>query len=367
MAEPAERIDPVIHICDYNSEIRVVPENGGPWFTQRAFVVRQQNPGQAYALVPGAECKELRHGGPVWGYLFIGYILPYNPGSMLFEHPTEETVQRVAIKILYKSVVDSERERGSAEDPYREIYRMQTIGDNHHVLGCIEALCDENFLYIISPYCEQKTLAERLPLPEREAREVFAQMLEAVSYLHERNICHADIDPGNFFVKGDGRVLLGDLAMSFLIPPDGSVKHNRLFGKHPYWAPELCVKMRDPTTGDVATIYSAQRRDLWACMATLFNLLTGENFCELPSWIDKKFNYCIQARALSNNPEMNLVQAALQDAGEVNLDLSTLSQQILNMRPELLELFGNALAMNPDVRWTINEMQNCTWMTMALP
>lgn len=38
---------------------------------------------------------------------------------------------------------------------------------------------------------------------------IFYQMLRAVNYIHALNICHRDIKPDNFFLKGY-RVVLGD-------------------------------------------------------------------------------------------------------------------------------------------------------------
>jgi hypothetical protein len=64
----------------------------------------------------------------------------------------EDHAQHVAIKRLSLEVVTMELENGSNEDLYKEIWRIQTIvGDNHHVVGCIEALQDEQFLYTITP------------------------------------------------------------------------------------------------------------------------------------------------------------------------------------------------------------------------
>jgi len=68
----------------------------------------------------------------------------------MFRKPRDdEKPEHVAIKCLNINVVEIALRERSYEDPYRGIHRMQTIGDNIHVLGCIEELRDEENMYIV--------------------------------------------------------------------------------------------------------------------------------------------------------------------------------------------------------------------------
>jgi serine/threonine protein kinase len=348
------------------------------------FVV---SPTRAYNLIQDITPKVLSHGGPAWGNLYVGYILPRRESDSHYEQPTEETVQRVAIKRLDMRVVGPELARGSFEDPYKEIRRMYDIGDNFHVLRCIEHFEHDHFLYIITPYCSGHSLTDHIPLTpgpqggsiERQAREIFRQMLEDVEYMHEQHgLCHADIDPGNFLLDSRGRVMLSDLAMSFPIPPGDLTEHMGFFGKPPYWAPELFFvtdrdtgePFRDPTTREhVGRPFYARKRDLWACVVTLFNLLTEEQLCkQFPYPGDIRFRYLVLAGGLSQNVANERALEVLDDPSTLKcFRLDRIARKILTLTPQVLELFENTLRMRPEERWTIEEIIRCEWMNMHLP
>lgn len=349
-------------------QIWVIPQGSRQPVFRPVFLSKRKEPQRAYQIIrpPAFQPIVLRHGGPVWGMLFMGVILPRRP-DLIYEEPAEHELQRVAIKRLKLIVVNSELQGGSREDPYKEIWRMQMMGDNTHVLGLIEALYDENYLYIITPWCLGGSLVEHIPLQptaqmstEAQARVLFDQMLEDLRYLHDKyEICHRDISPGNFLVTGNGRVVLSDLAMSFRIPPGGFVNYIGRFGKPPFWVPEIYLKAP----------FDARRCDLWACTITLYSLITGfPKMYNLPHPNDLLFRYCIMARGLSPDLNNEMVQEVL---GEMEVDgewqsyVTSVRQSIATMSPPLLVLFGNTLNLFADRRWTCGQVMQSEWMTMG--
>lgn len=269
---------------------------------QEMYVARQDNPQQGYRRVRGKAPISLDHHGAGWGYVIVCIVFdrlhddsskssstdgkntdPDKPPSryqqvvaqieqyeqqnpsllspdpqqprLLFNEPDPTIAEFVAIKTLGKKVVNDYLAAGGKENPYKEIYRMQQLGDNIHVLACVDALEDEHYLYIISPYCRELTLKDNIPwkpnslsgntledsiggltpleptvpmsgLPspstsaavdEDTAREWFVQILQDLAYLQHHGICHHDVSPDNF-VRYKGRWLLFDLAMSLRVP-----------------------------------------------------------------------------------------------------------------------------------------------------
>ena len=229
-----EEITPVLSHGQYRPEIYVVQQGQGgiPNPERRTVeVIRQPQSSniaggadKAYQLIESFEPRPLSHGGPLWGYLFLGFILQRRSHDGFYEQPTEQTVRRVIIKRLFKQVVDTDLQHGSRENPYKEIMRMQQLAGsgndncnnygfisdayaNNHVLGCIDAIIageNDKFLYIISPYCEKESLMQHVPLQptesqsiESQGRHIYRQMLENIHYLHHNHgICHRDVDPG---------------------------------------------------------------------------------------------------------------------------------------------------------------------------
>ncbi|KAL3914093.1 MAG: hypothetical protein SGARI_000312 [Bacillariaceae sp.] len=349
---PPEQIDPEIHEGVANPQIWVVPQgnaHAAPVFRQ-VFLCRRNHATRAYQIIqpPAFQPVELQHGGPVWGYLFMGVIIPRREDLIYVEPYDDANAQRVAIKRLDLGVVHAELQEGSREDPYKEIYRMQTIGDNIHVVGIIEALRDENYLYIITPWCEGGSLQNHIPLApghltvEAQARILFEQILEDLHY------------PGNFLVSGNGRVLMSDLAMSFVMPPGGMVNHIGLFGTPPYLVPEIAASR--PFDGGLC--------DFWACVITLYNLVTGLPIMyRLPRPDDILFRYCVMARGVSRDNQNELVQEIIQEAtGDELATLSTIAQQVSMMSDDILELFENCLSLIPDHRWTAEQAGRSQWM-----
>jgi len=292
----------------------------------------------------------------------VGYVLPriLEDEQVTFRRPTEETVERVVIKTLDRSVVDQELQTGSQENPYTEIYRLQTLGDDHHVPKCLDALCSEDYLYIITPYCPQGTLMDLSPATEAQARLVLRQLLEDLEYLHEQHgICHKDIDPGNCLVSDHQRILLNDLAMSFPMPPGNWVTSLGSFGKPPYWAPELTTNQP----------FNPRQTDLWATIVTLFVFLTGKRLYTIPRPDDICFRYAILAKGLSSELTNPLVEKILVEE-EMSplefLELSQLVQAISKLSPDLLELFQKSLTLQPQERWTRQDILQSRWMQQSM-
>jgi serine/threonine protein kinase len=100
----------------------------------------------------------------------------------------------------------------------------------------------------------------------------FAAMCRAVQRLHNHQICHRDLKPGNFLVMADGAVKLGDLGSACKL--DGTSPHllttySFFPGDQAYTSPEIlaCVHDEEPDLG--------YRCDFFSLGANLFELFTG--------------------------------------------------------------------------------------------
>lgn len=398
---PHEELNPTIFDCTSNPTIHVLDETSGIINQKKVFVAGHHGK-QAYMLLDYMRPVIIDHGGPLdWGAVYFCSILPRVTSSSSSSSMTaaasagvpndDEPVfqqaailpPQVAIKRLDKHVFHPLifGENPHRENPYREIFRMQNFKNGEdYTLGCIEALQDDRFLYIITPFCSGRTLGDHAPLrgcagdadgagagihhsKEEQARIIYRKMLQDIKYIHDRphvnetfGICHRDIKLQNFLVTGDGKVLLADFAMSFPIPKGGLVRHVGTFGTGPYLPPEIARQLPFHGVGC----------DLWACTVSLFNILTGLVLYESPVPENFKFVFCIMARALSNNPNLDMVKQVIDRAGEdrsnVLPEILLLAQQITEFSPPLKDLFTNVLALNPNNRWTVEDVLTCEWM-----
>mmetsp|Transcript_11828 Transcript_11828/g.21867 ORF Transcript_11828/g.21867 Transcript_11828/m.21867 type:complete len:383 (+) Transcript_11828:167-1315(+) len=315
-------------------------------------VMKAENATQAYMKIQ-KQSKSLGHHAPNWGCVYFGIVLP-RVGDGVFQCPKPEDAQHVAIKRLTKIVVDTAIRQGKRENPYNEIRRMQRFGDNRHVLGLVEALEDDQYLYIIMPYCEQGSLVERIPwrkgVQEDAARSIFLNILENMIYLHERGICHRDLSPDNCMVL-NGRVVFNDLAMSFRIPNSGHVLGMGGFGKPAYLPPEVCVNLP----------FDAKGCDLWSAAVILFNLVTGEVGWTEPFPGNLLFRYFLLAGGLSRSPANERTVEILMDE-PAESPLKNLVRKCLSLSPEVLDLIEGMLKISADERWNIDQVLRSSWI-----
>jgi len=345
-----ETDEPQIDPCLTDQAAWLVPHNSPDPDEGVVDIVRRDKPTQAYKILPSREKRNLDHHAPGWGFVAFGIVLRrLHDGIYQMPHP--DTVEYVAIKRLDRKVVDQSLAQGKRENPYREISRMQTLGDNIHVLGCIEALQDENFLYIIMPYCEQESLVEWIPwdrgFPEEKARQIFQQILENLIYLRQHGVCHRDLSPDNCMVY-KGRVVFTDLAMSFRVPKTTSfITPLGGFGKPAYLPPEVFYSLP----------FDAHSCDLWSAVVIFFNLLTGELLYRNPTPSDINFRYFILARGISSTPvNERTVEVLMGLEGAEQTELWKIASRCLHMSPEVLEILDRVLRVALHERWTTDDI-----------
>jgi len=81
---------------------------------------------------------------------------------------------------------------GARQDPIKEVSTLQLLhngnegrpGGHAGVEELVEALVDDTNLYKISVWYDGGELFERCPMPERDAKGVFAQILDALKFVH---------------------------------------------------------------------------------------------------------------------------------------------------------------------------------------
>jgi serine/threonine protein kinase len=322
----------------------------------------------------------LDHHGPGWGVVYFGVIVN-KVGDGVYQAPSQSDARLVAIKRWQKSVIGPAVQRGANENPYREILRSQVLGDDVHVLRSIEAMQDEDYLYLIMPYCDV-SLSNWIPWNGGVVREnlsaaIYQNILENVRYCHERGVCHRDISPDNCLVL-NGRVVFNDLAMSFRIPPSPLVQPLGLFGKLSYLPPEV-------VTG---APFSASSSDLWSATVILFNLLTGEVAWEMPVRANVIYNYLVLAGGVANpqlnerlmerfethamhNPMAGMPRGTRAVSGQVRLArlhriaqrCMGLSDEVKNLLSQILREEFNQTDLTP-IRLSTEEAMDHPWMRM---
>ena len=327
-------------------------------------IVNEINRVQAYETIDGMENQVPADDRvPESGVFLFCRVLEMVEGGGYQEMLDGERCKRVAIKRVEKSVL------GGGYNPYREIDLMQRYGDNIHVLGCIEALYDDTYIYIVMPYCDDGSLLSSIPgegFPEDEAREWFQQILDNLRYLRERRICHRDLSPDHCMMY-QGRVVFSYLALSFQLPPNVLDANGTVNVGNPAYQPPEVFLGREP--------YNAYGCDLWAAVVTLFYMLTGVPLYNSATETDIFFIFFIWASGLStaplNNNAINVLRVLNEDQVQTLLPIFERSFVLSPNAREILggleivpgrEIVGGVLRMTPDERWGIDEVAASAFM-----
>ena len=121
---------------------------------------------------------------------------------------------QVAIKVLNKEYVhnDNIRKRFIAEA--RNMFKMS----HPNIIKVTDLIDEGDTVAFVMEYIEGETLKEYLDrkgkLNDDEIKNFFSQMLEAVSYVHDKKLVHRDIKPSNFMITPKGQIKLLDFGIA---------------------------------------------------------------------------------------------------------------------------------------------------------
>jgi serine/threonine protein kinase len=363
------------------------------------YLVAESGATQGYAVQLNKEPLSLNHHGKDWGVVWFAIVYPRigpctfvvpTAGDDTSDHDDDDddvnddadadenaaenaaaaaatasriSLQRVVIKQLNRRAITQHIAANGSENPYKEIYRSQSLGDNQHVLRLVDVLFDDHSLYIISP--QGITLKDAITWgpqggivggPQR-AIQVFEQLLQILVYLQQHHICHHDMSPDNFLFLdmnnyhemndnplSECNLVVYDMAKSILIPhrdyedDESSSSSSQLtllkpatFGTWAYQPPE----------GIVGLPYNGHKFDLWACVLILYNMMTGFPLYRLPLPVDVCFTYFILARGLSSHPNNERTTEILlqlnQEVNAVNINQQQQNRHLLRQRSRQID------------------------------
>jgi len=157
---------------------------------------------------------------------------------------------------------------------HKEALRLASI--HHPNVVAVYGMFEENgTAYYVMEYLRGQSLAERMkamgrPLPESEVMGICTQLLNALDAVHQQNIWHLDLKPGNVIMAGDGRVVLIDFGASkqFHDANGRSLSTSTGLCYTPGYAPTEQIANENNRIGPWT--------DLYALGATMYNLLTGQ-------------------------------------------------------------------------------------------
>lgn len=234
------------------------------------------------------------------------------------------TNAQVAIKAIEKGkLTDQVMNRNFS----RELEILQKI-DFFFASQYYRTLEDQNYYYIIMEFAKHSSLLDYInkngPLSEKDAQNVFIQLLSILRYLHEEvQITHRDLKMENVLITSGGFLRVIDFGLS--AEPTNNGLMETQCGSFPYAAPEIFAKR--PYTNAV---------DMWSAGIILYVLVVGHLPFEGPN-------------------THRLIHAICKEEPEIPRTIS----------PELRDLIVGLLCKEPKNRLTVDQASAHAWVRSA--
>mmetsp|Transcript_808 Transcript_808/g.739 ORF Transcript_808/g.739 Transcript_808/m.739 type:complete len:333 (+) Transcript_808:94-1092(+) len=193
-----------------------------------------------------------------------------------------------------------------------------------------------DFSYIVMEFCPFGDFNDVIKTgilqhDDKLVRTYFHQLVKGLYYLHNKEIAHLDLKPGNILLGKDYNLKICDFDTAY---KSGDKIVSR--GTRYYRPPEL-------KEGSCKDPYKA---DIYALGTTLFNLMFG-----VYPHAEGKIIHGWDLTDL-------LYKKDLTEFFKAHYELGTIE----DVDNDFFELFSNMVKVNPKERWTLEEIANCEWV-----
>ncbi|KIY49305.1 Pkinase-domain-containing protein, partial [Fistulina hepatica ATCC 64428] len=175
-----------------------------------------------------------------------------------------------AVKCLRKPKSGSRQE----QHQMREFALHERVSAHPNIVTFHKVIYEKDFVFVVLDYCDGGDLFSAITEQQlfdkndRLIRRLFVQLIDAVHFCHDNNVCHRDLKPENILCSKDGRsVYLADFGLST------SQRYSTEYGcgSKFYMSPECIGK--DVRVGR----YSNRQSDVWSLGVIFINMVTGRN------------------------------------------------------------------------------------------
>ncbi len=150
-----------------------------------------------------------------------------------------------------------------------------TLSQLHHpnIVTLFDYVETDQGIFLVMEYVEGKQLDQYIetitgPIPEEKAIPLFTQILDGVSYAHQRNVIHRDIKPSNIIITSEGKAKILDFGIAKILSESNHklTKTGTKLGTVLFMSPE-----------QVKGVEVDKRTDIYSLGITLFQTLTGKS------------------------------------------------------------------------------------------
>ena len=216
--------------------------------------------------------RVLGQGG--FGNTYVGYNTEFEETVAIKEFFMKGVTERdETTSVVSVSNADNVQQFEEQREKFKKEARRLRKLKNEHIVKVHDLFEENGTAYYVMDYIDGESLAERIkktgnPFTEAEVRSILSQILEALKEVHQNEIWHLDLKPGNIMVDKQGNAYLIDFGASKQIRANGSMTTSTALCYTPGYAPNEQIGQMYDRFGPWTDIY--------ALGATIYNLLTNK-------------------------------------------------------------------------------------------
>ena len=198
----------------------------------------------------------------------IDEIIDEGGMSIVYLGIHKELKRKAAIKMLNPVLSKNPQYKKRFLNEARLLARL----NHQNIITLYDYIENDTGIFLITEYVNGQTLNEYVdlvsgPMPETKAVKIITQILDAIGFMHNKNMIHRDIKPSNIMIKPDNTIKLIDFGIAKHLQTNQAVvtQDGAKLGTAIFMSPQQ-VK------GKVLD----RRTDIYSIGATLFYLLTGQ-------------------------------------------------------------------------------------------
>lgn len=181
-------------------------------------------------------------------------------------HTTTDIPKQVAIKLIKRSVIDQDSVKEIKL--YREINALKQLS-HPNIIKLEEVLQNSKCIGMVMEYASggefYKYIQKNKRLKECTARNLFAQLISGVNYMHCRGLVHRDLKLENLLLDEHENLIITDFGFVNQFASNDEIMKTSC-GSPCYAAPEIVMSSKP---------YEARKADIWSCGVILFAMLAG--------------------------------------------------------------------------------------------
>ena len=216
--------------------------------------------------------RVLGQGG--FGNTYVGYNTEFEETVAIKEFFMKGVTERdETTSVVSVSNADNVQQFEEQREKFKKEARRLRKLKNEHIVKVHDLFEENGTAYYVMDFIDGESLAEKMkktgqPFEETEVESILLQILEALKEVHQNEIWHLDLKPGNIMIDKSGNAYLIDFGASKQIRANGSMTTSTALCYTPGYAPNEQIGQMYDRFGPWTDIY--------ALGATVYNLLTNK-------------------------------------------------------------------------------------------